>query len=85
MKVEVHVTLKPAVLDVQGKAVQGALHSLGHAAVTKVRQGKYFTFELEGSDPKAAEAALKDTWATVLSTPALDDALPVPRGEESAG
>ena len=39
-KVKVHVFLKPGVLDVQGKAVEGALQGLGWAGVANARVGK---------------------------------------------
>ena len=42
MKALVHVTLKPDVLDLQGKAIQHACGSLGYDAVAEVRQGKLF-------------------------------------------
>ena len=45
MKAKVHVFLKPGVLDVQGKAIEGALHGLGFSEVSNVRVGK--TIELE--------------------------------------
>ncbi|MDP6259627.1 MAG: phosphoribosylformylglycinamidine synthase subunit PurS, partial [Rhodospirillales bacterium] len=41
MKAKIHVTLKNAVLDPQGKAVSHALGSLGFEGVDDVRQGKY--------------------------------------------
>ena len=40
MKVRVFVTLKPGVLDPQGKAIHHALEGLGFSGVTDVRQGK---------------------------------------------
>lgn len=45
MKVRVHVSLKPGVLDPQGRAVHHALAGLGFAGVDEVRVGK--TIELE--------------------------------------
>lgn len=58
MKVKVHVTLKPGVLDPQGSAIGHALVSLGFAGVENVRQGKYIELDLAESDPaKALEAA----------------------------
>ncbi len=42
MKARVIVTLKPGVLDPQGKAIEGALKSLGVAGIASVRQGKVF-------------------------------------------
>ena len=55
-KVKVHVFLKPGVLDVQGKAVEGALKALGWAGVADARVGKLIEFDLEGVDDPAAEA-----------------------------
>jgi phosphoribosylformylglycinamidine synthase PurS subunit len=58
MKVKVHVTLKPGVLDPQGSAIGHALVSLGFAGVEQVRQGKYIELDLAETDPaKAREAA----------------------------
>ena len=58
MKVKVHVTLKPGVLDPQGTAIGHALVSLGFAGVENVRQGKYIELDLAETDPaKAREAA----------------------------
>jgi phosphoribosylformylglycinamidine synthase subunit PurS len=58
MKARVTVTLKNGVLDPQGKAIEGALHSLGVEGIASVRQGKIFEIEVEGSDAEAAKAAL---------------------------
>jgi len=50
MKARVTVTLKTGILDPQGKAIEGALRSLGVEGVTSVRQGKVFDIEVEGGD-----------------------------------
>ena len=60
MKARVTVTLKSGILDPQGKAIEGALKSLGVDGVASVRQGKVFDIELSGADKAKAEAALKD-------------------------
>ena len=57
MKARVTVTLKSGILDPQGKAIEGALRSLGVAGVASVRQGKVFDIEIEGADRAKAEAA----------------------------
>ena len=59
MKARIFVTLKNGVLDPQGKAIEGALRSLGVAGIDAVRQGKLFEIELAGDDRAAAETALK--------------------------
>ena len=40
MKVRVHVSLKPGVLDPQGRAVHHALEGLGFSGVSEVRVGR---------------------------------------------
>ena len=59
MKARVTVTLKPGVLDPQGKAIEGALGSLGFDGVDSVRQGKLFEIEL--GDISAEDAREKVT------------------------
>jgi len=63
MKARVTVTLKTGILDPQGKAIEGALRSLGVSGVASVRQGKVFDIEIEGfhteTGPGVYEAALK--------------------------
>ena len=67
MKARVTVTLKPGVLDPQGKAIEGALRSLGIAGVDSVRQGKLFEIEVAGTDRAATEAALKQACEKLLA------------------
>ena len=55
-RIKAHVFLKPGVLDVQGKAVEGALQGLGWAGVSGARVGKLIEFALVGVDDPAAEA-----------------------------
>ena len=53
MKARVTVTLKSGVLDPQGKAIEGALRSLGVEGVRSVRQGKVFDIEIDAADAEA--------------------------------
>jgi phosphoribosylformylglycinamidine synthase len=56
MKARIKITLKPGVLDPQGKAIQNALGGLGITGVSDVRQGKYIEVELaETSEALARE------------------------------
>ena len=56
MKARVFVTLKPGVLDPQGKAIGHALESLGFGGVAEVRAGKVIELELSETDPARAKA-----------------------------
>jgi phosphoribosylformylglycinamidine synthase subunit PurS len=74
MKARVTVTLKTGVLDPQGKAIEGALKSLGVAGVASVRQGKVFDVELApGVDAKGAEAALKQACEKLLANTVVEN------------
>jgi phosphoribosylformylglycinamidine synthase len=67
------VTLKKEVLDPQGRAIQRACQSLGHAQVTDVRQGKLFEITLDGVDRKGAQALLQELGERLLANPVIED------------
>ena len=73
MKARVIVTLKSGVLDPQGKAIEGALASLGFAGVGGVRQGKIFDIELADTDRARAEAALKGMCEKLLANTVIEN------------
>ena len=73
MKARVTVTLKSGILDPQGKAIEGALKSLGVAGVASVRQGKVFDIEIEGARPEQAEAALKEAADKLLANTVIEN------------
>ena len=74
MKARITVTLKSGVLDPQGKAIEGALRSLGVEGVANVRQGKVFDVELaSGVDATRAEAALKQACEKLLANTVVEN------------
>ncbi len=73
----VEVMPKQEILDPQGKAVVGALHRLGHTAVTDVRQGKRFTLTVDGPVTEEHLAAARDAATTTLSNPIIEDVVGV--------
>ena len=73
MKARVTVTLKSGVLDPQGKAIEGALKSLGVAGVAKVRQGKVFDIELDAADRAAATRKLSEACEKLLANTIVED------------
>jgi len=73
MKARVTVTLKSGILDPQGKAIEGALKSLGIDAVTSVRQGKVFDIEIEGNDRARAQAALEEAADKLLANTVIEN------------
>jgi phosphoribosylformylglycinamidine synthase len=73
MKAKIKVTLKNGVLDPQGKAIEGALGSLGFAGIGHVRQGKYFEIDLQGSDRTKARAELDDICRKLLANTVIEN------------
>lgn len=73
MKARVTVTLKNGVLDPQGKAIEGALKSLGIEGVASVRQGKVFDIEVTATDKTAAEAILRQAGEKLLANTVVEN------------
>ncbi len=73
MKARVIVTLKSGVLDPQGKAIEGALRSLGIEGLASVRQGKVFDVELDAAGRGEAEATLKDACERLLTNTVIEN------------
>jgi phosphoribosylformylglycinamidine synthase PurS subunit len=67
MKARVIVTLKGGILDPQGKAIEGALKSLGVEGVASVRQGKVFDIEIDVGDREAARERLSEACQKLLA------------------
>lgn len=74
MKAKVYVTLKPGVLDPQGKAIQHSVELLGFDGIADVRQGKYFEIALNDTlaESDAREAAQRMA-REVLANPVIED------------
>lgn len=73
IKARVTVTLKNGVLDPQGKAIEGALATLGFDGVGQVRQGKVFDVEIDAKDKKAAEAEIKSMCEQLLANTVIEN------------
>jgi phosphoribosylformylglycinamidine synthase len=73
MKARVTVTLKSSILDPQGKAIEGALKSLGLEGVTSVRQGKVFDIEVAGSNRTEAKATIEQAADRLLANTVIED------------
>ena len=67
MKAKVYVTLKPGVLDPQGKAIHHALEGLGFSGVQDVRAGKLIELELaEGTSDSDIESMCRKLLANTV-------------------
>jgi phosphoribosylformylglycinamidine synthase len=70
MKARIFVTLKPGVLDPQGKAIHHALTGLGFAGVNDVRAGK--VIELDLADD-IGDAAIEDMCRQLLANTVIEN------------
>jgi len=72
-RVAVHIVPRKGLLDPQGKAVTGALHTLGFAAVAEVHVGRHLVIETKAADAKAAEASVREMCTRLLANPVTED------------
>ncbi|HLG15378.1 MAG TPA: phosphoribosylformylglycinamidine synthase subunit PurS [Blastocatellia bacterium] len=74
MKARIYVTLKPSVLDPQGKAIHHAVETIGFRAIQDVRQGKYFEVTLDGALSRdEARAEVERMARDVLANPVIEE------------
>jgi phosphoribosylformylglycinamidine synthase subunit PurS len=70
MKARVFVTLKPGVLDPQGKAIHHALEGLGFAGVNDVRAGKLIELDLADGTP---QSGIEDMCRKLLANTVIEN------------
>ena len=73
MKFEIFVTLKKEVLDPQGKAVEGAIKNLGLNSISNIRQGKYFTLEIDEKDHSTALMHAEEACKKLLANLTIEE------------
>jgi phosphoribosylformylglycinamidine synthase len=74
MKAIVYVTLKPGVLDPQGKAIHHSAELMGFSDLADIRQGKYFEIAFrDGVSEKDAQNTAEKIGRDVLANPVIED------------
>ena len=73
MKFEIFVTLKKEVLDPQGKTVEGAIQNLGLSSISNIRQGKYFTLEVNETDENKAKQQAEEACKKLLANLTIEE------------
>jgi phosphoribosylformylglycinamidine synthase subunit PurS len=73
MRAKIKITLKKGVLDPQGKAIEGALHTLGFPHVEHVRQGKYIELDVPESDRTTAQASVEAMCQKLLANTVIEN------------
>jgi len=70
---KIRVTLRPSILDPQGKAVEHAIASLGVPSVKDVRMGKYIELRVEGGTEQEARRTTEEVCRKLLANPVMED------------
>ena len=70
---EVVISLRPGLLDPQGKAVEGSLPAMGWTNVSDVRIGKHVVLTVEADSRDAAREQVEDMTRRLLSNPVIED------------
>jgi phosphoribosylformylglycinamidine synthase PurS subunit len=70
-RVKIFITLKPTLLDSQGRTLQHALNSLGYEDVEQVRVGKYLEVEIAGNDDPSQK--VKEMCDKLLANPVIEN------------
>ncbi len=72
MKVQVLVRLKAGVLDVQGKAVENGIASMGVDGSSHVRIGRLIEFDVKASTFEAAKGQVENLCKELLANPIIE-------------
>ncbi len=72
-RVSVHITPRKGILDPQGKAVEGALHSLGFSAVRDVHVGRHIVIETDAGSEGEAKNSVRRMCERLLANPVTED------------
>lgn len=72
-KARIQITLRPSILDPQGKAVHHALGSLGYGAVEQVRMGKFAELWIDAASEAEAEEIARAACEKLLANPVMED------------
>jgi phosphoribosylformylglycinamidine synthase PurS subunit len=73
MQARIFVTPRKGILDPQGRAVEGALKSLGLTGVSNVHVGRYIVVEFDAPSRTAAEELVRKMCNDLLANPNIED------------
>lgn len=67
------ITLRPSILDVQGKAVEHSIHTLGMDQVNNVRIGKAVHMTVNAASEDEAKRVTEEACKKLLANPVMED------------
>jgi len=72
-KATISITLRPSILDPEGKTVQQALTNLGYEQVSQVRMGKQAEVWIEAEEEEEARRVATEACEKLLANPVTED------------
>jgi phosphoribosylformylglycinamidine synthase subunit PurS len=72
-RARIHVTLRPSILDPQGKATREALRQLGHSSIDDVRMGKFVEISIAERDEATSRAVAEEACKKLLANPVTEN------------
>ncbi len=67
------IKLRPSILDVQGKAVEHGIHTLGMKEVQNIRIGKSIQMVIDASSEADAKRITEEACKKLLANPVMED------------
>lgn len=71
--VQIRITLRPSILDPQGKATHHALEQLGFEGIRSVRMGKFIALRVEADSEESARQMAVEVCEKLLANPVMED------------
>lgn len=72
-KATISITLRPSILDPEGKTVHHALTNLGYEEIDQVRMGKRAEVWIEEEDEEEARRVAREACEKLLANPVTED------------
>jgi phosphoribosylformylglycinamidine synthase len=70
---KINITLRKGILDVQGKAVEHALHSMEFEMIGNIRIGKYVELKIEAENETKALELVDSACSKLIANPIIED------------
>jgi phosphoribosylformylglycinamidine synthase len=70
---KIRITLRKGILDVQGKAVEHALHSMEYPMISDIRIGKYVELSVEAANHEEASRLTDEACKKLIANPIIED------------
>lgn len=69
----IKIKLKNGILDVQGKTIEQALHTMDFIMMSNLHIGKYITMNVEAQNDGQAKAYVQDACNKLITNPIIED------------